>query len=88
LQEQRGNTDKINELETNGKNKNIRNLYRRTNEFKKHYQPRTSTKDENDLLADSYNILNRWKNDLSAIDLYGMNDVRHTDMHTTVSLVS
>jgi hypothetical protein len=32
--------DKINELETNNKNKNIRDLYRGINEFKKGYQPR------------------------------------------------
>jgi hypothetical protein len=31
---------KINELETNNKNKNIRELYRGINEFKKGYQPR------------------------------------------------
>jgi hypothetical protein len=54
---------KINELETNNKNKNIRGLYRGINEFKKGYQPRINiTKDENDnLLADPQNILNRWK---------------------------
>jgi hypothetical protein len=62
----RGNTErKINELETNSKNKNIRDLYRGINEFKKCYQHRTNSlivKEENgDLLADSYNILNRWK---------------------------
>jgi hypothetical protein len=40
--------DKVNELETNNKNKNIRDLYRGINEFKKGYQPRINiTKDEN-----------------------------------------
>jgi hypothetical protein len=55
--------DRINELETNNKNKNIRDLYRGINEFKKGYQPRTNIiKDENDnLLADPQNVLNRWK---------------------------
>jgi hypothetical protein len=45
---------KINELGTNNKNKNIRDLYRGINEFKKGYQPRISIiKDENgNLLAD------------------------------------
>jgi hypothetical protein len=39
--------DKINELEPNSKNKNIRDLYRGINEFKKGYQPRTDlVKDE------------------------------------------
>jgi hypothetical protein len=56
--------DKINELPTNSKNKNIKDLYRGINEFKRGYQPRNNlVKDKNgDLLVDSHNILNRWKN--------------------------
>jgi hypothetical protein len=39
--------DKINELESNSKNMNIRDLYRGINEFKKGYQTRTNlVKDE------------------------------------------
>jgi hypothetical protein len=55
---------KINELETNNKNKNIRVLYRGIDEFKKGYQPRINiVKDENgNLLADPQNVLNRCKN--------------------------
>jgi hypothetical protein len=55
--------DKINKLATNSKDKNIRDMYRGKNEFKMGYQPRNNlVKDENgDLLADSHNILNRWK---------------------------
>jgi hypothetical protein len=57
----RGNIckDKINEFATNSKNKNIRDLYRGINEFKRGYQPRNNlVKDENgELLADSHNIL-------------------------------
>jgi chemotaxis methyl-accepting protein methylase len=34
--------DKINELAARSKNKNIRDLYRGINEFKKGYQPRTT----------------------------------------------
>jgi hypothetical protein len=34
--------DKINELESNSKNKNIRNQYRGINEFKNGYRPRTN----------------------------------------------
>jgi hypothetical protein len=34
--------DKINELESNSKNKSIRDLYRGKNEFKKGCQPRTT----------------------------------------------
>jgi hypothetical protein len=46
---------KDNELATNSKNKNIRDLYRGINEFKRGYQQRNNlVKDENgDLLADS-----------------------------------
>jgi hypothetical protein len=54
--------DKINELESNSKKKNIKDMYWDTNEFKKGYQPRTNlVKDEKgDLLADPHKILNRW----------------------------
>jgi hypothetical protein len=50
--------DKINELATNSKNKNIRDLYRGIKEFKRGDQPRNNVvKDEKgDLLADSYNL--------------------------------
>jgi hypothetical protein len=52
---------KINELETNDKSRNIRDLYRGINEFKKGYKPRISIiKNENgNLLADPHCILNR-----------------------------
>jgi hypothetical protein len=53
---------KINELETNNKNKNVGDLYRGINEFKKGYQPRINIKDENgNLLADPQSVLNGWK---------------------------
>jgi hypothetical protein len=42
--------DKINELATNSKNRNIRDLYRGINEFKRRYQPRNYfVKEENGL---------------------------------------
>jgi hypothetical protein len=49
------------ELTMSNKNKNIRDMYRGVDEFKKDYRPRNNlVKDENgDLLADSNNILNR-----------------------------
>jgi hypothetical protein len=58
---------KINELEINSKNKNIRDLYRGINEFKRGYQPRTNVvKDENgDLVPISHSILARWRNHYS-----------------------
>jgi hypothetical protein len=53
--------EEFNELETNSKNKNIRDLYRSINEFKKGYQPRTNLVKNEDghLLAYSHNILHR-----------------------------
>jgi hypothetical protein len=53
-------------LQKNGKN--IRDLYRGINEFKRSYQPRNNfVQDENgDLLADSQNILDRGKNYFSS----------------------
>jgi hypothetical protein len=53
--------DKIHELESNSKNKNIKDLYRGITEFKKGYKPRTKlVKDEKgDLLADSHTIWSR-----------------------------
>jgi hypothetical protein len=71
--------DEINELETNSKNKNIRELYREINTFKRGYQPRSNiTKDENDdLLADSYNNLNSWKSYFSLLlNVHSVSDVR------------
>jgi hypothetical protein len=75
--------DKINELVTNSKNKNIRDLYRGIREFKRGYQLRNNlVKDENgDLLADSHNILNRWKNYLSQLlNVHNVSDVRQIEV--------
>jgi hypothetical protein len=83
--------DKINELESNSKNKNIRDLYRGINEFKKGYQPRTNlVKDKRgDLLADPDNILNRWKNYFcQLLNLHGAGSVRQTEMPTAVPFVT
>jgi hypothetical protein len=54
----------MNEFATHSKNKNIQDLYTGINRFKKGYQPRNNlVKDENDdLLANFHNILNRQKN--------------------------
>jgi hypothetical protein len=79
--------DKINELAMNSKNKNIRDLCRRINECKKGYQPKNNlVKDENgDLLVDSHNILNRWKNYFS--QLWNVSDVRQIKVHMAEPLV-
>ena len=52
---------KIEELESNNKIKNIRDLYRGISDFKKGYQPRTNIvkDDKGDLVADSHSILAR-----------------------------
>jgi len=60
---------KIEELETNSKINNIRDLYRGINDFKKGYQPRTLiVKDEEgDLFADSHSIMTRRRNYFSQL---------------------
>jgi hypothetical protein len=47
-------------------------------------------KDENgDLLADSYNILNRWKNYFSQLlNVHNVNDDRQIEVHTAEPLMS
>jgi hypothetical protein len=81
---------KVNELETNSKNKNIRHLYRGTNDVKKGYQPRHNVvKDEKgDLVADFQSILTRWRNHFfQLLNIHGVNDVRQTEIHTAEPLV-
>jgi hypothetical protein len=83
--------DKINKLESNSKNKKIRDLYKGINEFKKGYQPKTNfVKDERgNLIEDCHNILNRWKNYFcQLLNVHGVGSVRQTEMHTAESLVS
>ena len=60
---------KIEELETNSKIKNIRDLYRGINDFKKGYQPRTNVvkEEKGDLVADSYSAVARWRNYFSQL---------------------
>jgi hypothetical protein len=70
---------KFDELETNSKTKNIRDLYKGINKLKKSYQLRTNiVRDERgDLVTDSYSILARWRNHFSQLLIvHGVNDVR------------
>jgi hypothetical protein len=63
----------------NNKNKNITCLYRGINEFKRGYQPRSNlVKDKTgDLLADSHNISNTWKNYFSQLlNVHRVDDVK------------
>jgi hypothetical protein len=73
----------------NSKIKNIRELYRGINDFKKGYQPISNTvKEEDDLITDSHSILARWGNHLPQLfDVHGASDVRQTEIHTAEPLV-
>jgi hypothetical protein len=80
---------KISELETNSKNKNIRDLYRGINDFNKGYQPRTNVVNDkkHDLVANSHCILARWRNHFSQLlNIHGVNDVRQTELNTAEPL--
>jgi hypothetical protein len=75
---------KIDDLESNNKNKNIRDIYRGVNQFKKGYQPTINViKDENcSLLADPWNVFSRWKNFFNQVlNVNGIHDVRQMDIH-------
>jgi hypothetical protein len=60
---------KSEELETNSKINNIRDLYGGINDFKKGYQPRSVIVkvEKGDLFADSHSIMARWRNYFSQI---------------------
>ena len=76
---------KIEELKTNNKIQNIRDLYRGINDFKKGYQPRCNiVKDEKgDLVAYSHGIVARWKNYFSQLfNVHGFKDVGQAEIHT------
>ena len=81
---------KIEELESNSKIKNIRDLYQGISDFKKGYQPRTGiVKDEKgDLVADSHSILARWWNYFSQLlNVHGVNEIGQAETHTAEPLV-
>ena len=81
---------KIEELETNSKIKNIRDLYRGISDFKKGYQPRCNivTDEKGDLVADSHSIVARWRNYFPQLfNLHGVKDVRQTEINTAEPLV-
>ena len=54
---------KVNKLEENSKNKNIREMYKGINEFKKGYQSRAHVikKHDGTIVADTTSILSRWE---------------------------
>jgi len=82
--------DKIEELKTNSKIQNVRDLYRGINYFKKGYQPRCNiVKDEKgDLVADTHSIVARWRNYFSQLfNVHGVKEVRQAEIHTAEQLV-
>jgi hypothetical protein len=60
---------KIDELETNSKINNIRNLYRAISEFKKGYQPRINIVkvEKVDSITDCHSTVARWKKHFSQL---------------------
>jgi len=80
---------KIEELETNNKIKNIRDLYRGTSDFKQGYQPRCNiVKDEKgDLVADFHSIVARWRKYFSQLFImHGVKDVGQAEINTAEPL--
>ena len=81
---------KIEELETNSKIQNIRDLYGGIIDFKKGYQPRCNiVKDEKgDLVADSHRIVARWRKYFSQLfNVHGVKEVGQAEIHTAEPLV-
>jgi hypothetical protein len=71
--------------------KNIRDLHRGFNDFKKGYQPRTSIVkgERGDLVTDCHSILARWRNHFSQLfNIHAVSDVRQTEIHTAEPLVT
>ena len=75
---------KIEEIETNSKIKNIRDLYRGINDFKKGYQPRYNIVNNKKrvLISDSHGIVVRWRKYYSQL-FNGLGAGRNTHSRTT-----
>jgi hypothetical protein len=66
-------------------------VYTGINTFKEAYQPRTTlvNNENNYLLADFHNILNRWKNYFSQLlNVLSVNNVRQIEIHAAEPLLS
>jgi hypothetical protein len=82
---------KIEELESNSKIQNIRDLYRGIRDFKKGYQPRCNIvmDEKNDLVADCHSIVAWWRNYFSQLfNVHGVKDVEQAEIHTAEPLVT
>jgi hypothetical protein len=58
---------KIDDLASNSEIKNVRDLHRDINDFKKGYQPNIVKNDIGDLVTESHRILARWRNHCSQL---------------------
>jgi hypothetical protein len=82
---------KIDYLGTISKVKNIRDLYRGINNFKKGYQPRSNIVyyEKGDLVTGFHSITVRWRNHFSHLfNVHGSSDVRQTEIHTAEPIVT
>ena len=83
----------IDKLEENSKNKNIREMYKGINEFKKGYQPRAYVikKHDGTILADTTSVLSRWEqffSNLLNVKVLATKGVKYTlQSQTSQSLV-
>ena len=76
---------KMDERQTNGKFRNIRDLCSGISDFKEGYQPGTNIeKDEKgDLVTGSNSILARWINHFSQLfSVHGVSDIRQTEIYS------
>jgi hypothetical protein len=82
--------DKINEIELNSKNKNMRDLYRGITEFKKGYQPKSNLVkyERGNLLAEAQTMLTRWKNYFcQLLNVQGAGGIRQSEIRTAEPFV-
>jgi hypothetical protein len=81
---------KIDEIESNSKINNVRDLYRGINDFRKGYQPRNIiVKDEKgDVVADFHSIKARWRNSFfQLLNVHGVNDGGQVEICTAEPLL-
>ncbi|PSN38709.1 hypothetical protein C0J52_19477 [Blattella germanica] len=82
--------EKINDLEINARNRNIRELYLGIRIERKGFQARTNiiTNENGDMLADAKSILNRWANYLNQLlNVHGEEDIKENNLQTAEVLV-
>ena len=83
--------EKINDLEMNAKNRNIRELYQGIRIERKGFQARTNIirNGNGDMIADSRSILDRWKNYFDQLlNVHAEQDIEDDDLQTAEILVT